>query len=207
VSSVTAVQGEAARRRLLRIDVALKALVVGLTAIGAFSGLARFEDKGFGWRLAFYPVAIMALPVAWRVLRRGQPLPVVADILITLPFLIDVVGNVLDLYSTISWWDDANHFLNWALLSAGAGLLVARLGLTPLVTGALIVGWGAVTALLWELAEYLAFIRTNEDELATAYTDTLGDMTLGTLGSVVAAVVIGLWLRRGATPRAAPGPA
>jgi hypothetical protein len=75
------------------------------------------------------------------------------------------------------------------------------------VTGALIVGWGAVTALLWELAEYLAFIRTNEDELATAYTDTLGDMTLGTLGSVVAAVVIGLWLRRGATPRAAPGPA
>ncbi len=198
-------RGDAARRRLLRLDVALKALVVGLTAIGAFSGLARFDDKGFGWRLAFYPVAVMVLPVAWRFLRRGQPFPVVADVLITLPFLIDVLGNVLDLYARISWWDDANHFLNWALLSAGVGLLVARAGLSPLVTGALIVGWGCVSALLWELGEYAAFIRTNTDELATAYTDTLGDMTLGTLGSVVAAVAVVLWLRRSrATAEAAP---
>lgn len=198
-------RGDAARRRLLRLDVALKALVVGLTAIGAFSGLARFDDKGFGWRLAFYPVAVMVLPVAWRFLRRGQPFPVVADVLITLPFLIDVLGNVLDLYARISWWDDANHFLNWALLSAGVGLLVARAGLSPLVTGALIVGWGCISALLWELGEYAAFIRTNTDELATAYTDTLGDMTLGTLGSVVAAVAVVLWLRRSrATAEAAP---
>lgn len=198
-------RGDAARRRLLRLDVALKALVVGLTAIGAFSGLARFDDKGFGWRLAFYPVAVMVLPVAWRFLRRGQPFPVVADVLITLPFLIDVLGNVLDLYARISWWDDANHFLNWALLSAGVGLLVARAGLSPLVTGALIVGWGCVSALLWELGEYAAFIRTNTDELATAYTDTLGDMTLGTLGSVVAAVAVVLWLRRSrVTAEAAP---
>ncbi len=163
MGGTAAAHDDAAHRRLVRVDVALKALVVGLTAVGAFSGLARFEDKGFGWRLLFYPVAVMVLPVAWRVLRRGQTFPVAADVLITLPFLIDVLGNVLDLYTAISWWDDANHFVNWALLSAGVGLLVARAGLSPLVTGALIVGWGSVTALLWELGEYLAFIRTNTE--------------------------------------------
>ncbi len=107
-----------------------------------------------------------------------------------------MLGNVLNLYDTIDWWDDANHFVNWLLLSAGFGVLLTRARLSPLVTGALVVGVGCVTALLWELGEYVTFIRTNEDEHATAYTDTLGDMTLGTLGSLVAATAIGLWLRR-----------
>ena len=35
-----------------------------------------------------------------------------------------------------------------------------------------------MTAILWEIGEYFAFIR-NSSELATAYTDTLGDMAAG----------------------------
>ncbi len=54
----------------------------------------------------------------------------------------------------------------------------------------------------------LQSVSHSSDELATAYTDTLGDLTLGTLGSVVAAVAVGLWMRRGgATAGAAPDPA
>jgi hypothetical protein len=41
-------------------------------------------------------------------------------------------------------------------------------------TAALAVGFGGVTAILWEFAEYFTFIR-GSPELATAYTDTLGD--------------------------------
>jgi hypothetical protein len=39
----------------------------------------------------------------------------------------------------------------------------------------LVVGFGGVTAILWEVGKYLAFIR-NSPELATAYKDMLGDM-------------------------------
>ena len=53
---------------------------------------------------------------------------------------------------------------------------------------AIAIGFGAVTAILWEFGEYFAFIR-NSPELATAYTDTLGDLALSLAGSVVAAVV------------------
>lgn len=186
------------------LDVGAKALVVGLTALGAFGGFERFEEKGFGWRLLAYPAVILVLPVVWRLVGRGRPYPYLADLLITLPFLVDVLGNVLNLYDTIDWWDDANHFVNWLLLSAGFGVLLTRARLSPLVTGALIVGIGCVTALLWELGEYVTFIRANEDEHATAYTDTLGDMTLGTLGSLVAATAIGLWMRREAVREPAP---
>ncbi len=52
----------------------------------------------------------------------------------------------------------------------------------------LAVGFGCVTAVLWEFAEYFTFIR-NSPELRTAYTDTLGDLALGLAGSVFAATL------------------
>jgi len=113
--------------------------------------------------------------------------PYVMDILVALPFLIDTAGNAADLYDTIDWWDDANHFVNWAILVAGFCQLLLRLPLGRLASAAIAIGFGAVTAILWEFGEYFAFIR-NSPELATAYTDTLGDLALGLSGSVVAAV-------------------
>jgi hypothetical protein len=78
--------------------------------------------------------------------------------------------------------------VNWGLLSLGVGQLLVRLQLPRLEMLVLIVGVGATAAILWELTEYFAFIR-HSSELDTAYTDTLGDMTLGLGGATVAAVV------------------
>ncbi|HZB85118.1 MAG TPA: hypothetical protein VE289_01005, partial [Gaiellaceae bacterium] len=124
------------------------------------------------------------------------PYPYAMDVLVVLPFLIDVAGNAADLYDTIDWWDDANHFVNWAILTAAFGQLLLRLPLERLAVGALCVGFGAVTAILWEFAEYVTFIR-DSPELEMAYTDTLGDMALGLSGSLVAALVTAVALRRG----------
>jgi hypothetical protein len=116
--------------------------------------LPQFEGKAWLGRALAYPISALIVPVAWLLVqrRRGRPVdyPYTLDILLVLPFLIDTAGNAANLYDTIDWWDDANHFVNW-------GLLVA------------------------------AF--RNSPELATAYTDTLGDLALGLAGSVVAAVV------------------
>ena len=60
---------------------------------------------------------------------------------------------------------------------------------------ALTLGFGAVTHILWEIMEYLAFIRGNPNELATAYTDTIGDLAASLTGSFTGAVLVGtvLW--------------
>jgi hypothetical protein len=170
------------------VDLSVKVALVSLLAFGAFSGLDRFAGKAFGWRLVGYSIAAGLVPAIWALRGRRQPYPYLVDTLFVLPFLIDTIGNALDLYDTIDWWDDANHFVNWALLSASVGVALLRTRLAPLVVFGLVAGFGGVTAILWELGEYFAFIR-NSPELATAYKDTLGDLTLGLSGSVLAALV------------------
>jgi hypothetical protein len=175
------------RRPVFWLNIAVKVLFVALLAFGAFSGLEQFEGKAFGWRLVFYPLAAALVPLGWWLAGRPRPYPYALDILLVSPFLVDVLGNVFDLYDAITWWDDLNHFVNWALLSLAIGQLVLRFRLPPIETFVIVVGAGAFTAIVWELGEYVTFIR-NSDELDTAYTDTLGDMLLGLTGSIVAAL-------------------
>jgi hypothetical protein len=178
-------------RLLLWLDVALKSALIGLLVVAvALPDLPQFEGKAMAARAVVYPIAVLLVPVVWWLLarRRPTPYPYALDILWTLPFLIDTAGNAADLYDRIGWWDDLNHFVNWAILVSAFGQLLLRFRLNRLTTGALAVGFGAVTAILWEFAEYVTFIR-NSPEIETAYTDTLGDLALGLSGSVVAALL------------------
>jgi hypothetical protein len=121
--------------------------------------------------------------------RAGSAPPWAAFALLMAPFTIDVTGNTLNLYDTVSWWDDANHAVNWFLLCLGAGLLLATGWVGPRWALALLIaGLGALLAIAWELAEWYTFIR-HGTELATAYTDTLGDEALGCLGAILAGLL------------------
>jgi hypothetical protein len=173
------------------LDVAVKAALVGLLALAvARPDLPQFAGKAMTGRALTYPIATLIVPVTWWLLSRSRPrdYPYALDVLLVLPFLIDVVGNAADLYDSIGWWDDANHFVNWAILVSAFGQLLIRLDLERWAAAGLAVGFGAVTAVLWEFAEYYTFIR-NSPELRTAYTDTLGDLALGLTGSVLAATL------------------
>jgi hypothetical protein len=81
-----------------------------------------------------------------------------------------------------------------------------RLPVGRLNAFALCVGFGCVTAVLWEFGEYVTFIRNNENEHRTAYTDTLGDLLLGgILGSTAAALLTVTLVWRRSSGRAASG--
>lgn len=179
--------------------VILAATVAQLAVATFVPNLDQFEGKAFLSRLIAYPLMMLIAPVAWWLANRrrtsSRAMPWSAVALIMVPFLIDVTGNTLDLYDTVWWWDDANHFVNWAFLSAGIGVMIAR---DPRVRGWLLVltvtGVGAIMAIVWELGEYYAFIRGGT-ELASAYTDTLGDEVLGTLGGLVGALAVAWTVR------------
>ena len=173
------------------------ALTVVQLAVGAFGGLEQYDGKGFGYRLAAYPLLMLLLPaVWWWRTRDAAALPWGAIALVMAPFLIDVTGNTLDLYDSIDAWDNINHFVNWMLLLWGCGLLLARADVRPrwlLVVA--ITGLGAVLAIGWELGEWYTFIRRGT-ELDGAYEDTLSDELLGTLGAFVAALIVDRTTRR-----------
>jgi hypothetical protein len=181
------------------IVAALLALTLGQLLVATFvPGLEQFEGKGFASRLIAYPVMMLVVPVVWWVRHRGRPearVPWAAFAWIMAPFLIDVTGNTLDLYDAVTWWDDANHLVNWLLLSLGAGLLLPD-GQRPAWERVLLItGLGAIMAIGWEIGEYFAFIRGGT-ELDTAYTDTLGDEVLGTLGALLAGLILARLARR-----------
>jgi hypothetical protein len=160
-------------------------------------GIDRFADKAFGARLVAYPLLMLVAPaIWWLVVRRRNPdvpTPYAAFSLIMLPFLVDVTGNSLDLYDSLVWWDDFNHYINWLLLLWGIGLLVTDDVRPDWALIGLVAGLGAVLAIGWELGEWYTFIR-HGTEINTAYQDTLGDLALGTLGALCAGFIL-LWRR------------
>ena len=174
---------------VLTIDLAIKVVTVGLLGWAILNpDLPQFQGKAFAGRAIAYPVALLIIPLGWWVFgSRTIPFPVAADILFGLPFLIDVVGNALNLYDTIEWWDDANHLVNWALQTSAVGLLLRYGEWSPTIRAALAFGYAVTTAVLWEFAEYVTFVP-NSPEAATAYADTLLDIALGMVGGLAAAV-------------------
>lgn len=178
-------------------NLLVKAAFAALMAVVVFfPDLEGFAGKAPLVRALTYPLAGLVVPIGWWLRGRRGPYPHWADGFIGLPFVVDLAGNVPDLYDRLSWWDDANHFWNWALLCIGVGLLLRR---SPRINdrwilAGLVSGFGALAIVIWEFGEYWAFIRTSS-ELDTAYTDTLGDLMLSSGGGCFAGVLLGtkLW--------------
>lgn len=177
------------------VAIGIVALTTLQLAVATFvSGIPQFEGKAFGSRLIAYPLMMLAVPAVWKILasknERVVPIDWAAIAFLWAPFLVDVSGNSADLYDSVVWWDDANHFFNWFLLGIGSGLILRHVKeLHPWVLAWMVTGLGALLAILWELAEWYTFIR-HGTELDTAYEDTLGDMALGTLGALIAGLMI-----------------
>ena len=181
-------------------NLGAKALLLALLAVAVgFPDVAGFQGKGMGARAAAYPVALLVVPAIWWLRGRRAPYPHVVDMLVALPFLIDTGGNAADLYDTITSFDDVAHFLNWAILVSGFGLVVAALPIGRLNAGALAVGFGAVTHILWELLEWVV-MKLSPADLHLTYDDTIGDLALSLAGSVAGGILTGtlLWRYRAA---------
>jgi len=174
------------------LDLLVKVALVGLLVSAlVFPDLSGIKEKAGTARLVVYPLGMVAVPLWWWVWgrRRGGRFPWTADLLVSLPWLLDLLGNRLNLFDTIAWWDDWMHFLNWLLLTAGVLLAWSRRRASRGVVVMCGIGFGLSAALLWELGEYVAFVRASP-ELVTAYTDTLGDLALGGLGSLLAGLAV-----------------
>jgi hypothetical protein len=177
------------------LNVTAKAgLVLLVLAALAYPDASHLRDKAAGLRAVGYPLFAFALPVVWLVFWRDRGFAWLADLFVTLTCFSDFLGNRLNLYDTVIWFDDFMHFANTGLLAAAVLLLTTSSGarFSALVERAL--AFGVTAALAWEIAEYFAFMQVSS-ELPDAYADTLGDLALGALGTLAAAV--GVWqLRR-----------
>ncbi|MEU0314162.1 hypothetical protein [Nocardioides sp. NPDC006273] len=171
------------------LDVAAKVLLLlSIVRVGLDPTWGNLEGKAPIARAVTYPLLAFAIPLVWLARRHQGAYPWTADLLITLVCFNDILGNRLDLYDAIVWFDDASHFFATGQLSAAAVLLTLHRGTFGQVLERA-VAVGMTIALAWEVFEYFSFVTTSS-ELQWAYRDTIGDLTLGWLGSVAAAAVI-----------------
>lgn len=180
------------------------ALVLLLVLALLYPDQGNMRDKAAGMRAVGYPLISFTVPVLWWTLWRERiSFPWLTDLLITITCFTDILGNRMDLYDTVVWFDDWMHFMNTGLLAAAFILLTLPrdVSLGRVLERAL--AFGAPAAIAWELAEFFAFIsKSSERELA--YADTLGDLALGATGAVLAAVVIHRSWRGGRLLQPAP---
>ena len=168
--------------------VGLKAALVVLLLIPALNpDWQQYEDKGMHWRVLGFPLVALVIPVLWRLAGSPPPYPYLADLLLVVVPLTDVLWNTVDAYDRLWWWDDLNHLLNSVVIASAIGLWARRYPLGPVVGFGFVLGIGMTLAVGWELAEYAAGVA-GSSELQT-YGDTVGDLGLALVGSTFAAAL------------------
>jgi hypothetical protein len=165
-----------------------------------FNDLPQYKDKAIALRVIFYPLLAFATLIIWKLLTKRRPknapYPHAIDVCLTFVVAFDLLGNTLALYDKITWWDDVMHLLlsvPWVLV---AGYWLRSKGETPLVTAGLVVAYGSTSHIIWELLEYVSFVRSNPTESLTAYRDTMGDLVLSTIGTFIGAWITKRYLMR-----------
>ncbi len=178
----------------LVLDLAVKAGVVGLSAYPVLRpGEGHFAGKAMGVRAVVYPLVMLLIPAAWLAGGRPEPYPFLADIALGLPFLVDAAGNVFDLFA-IKGFDAIPHSTGWFFLSVAFGSAVAPLITDRWIGFGLVLGFGAVVDVTWEIAEFL-LMKSGSSGLQLTYENTIQDLAMSLAGSAVGALAIAtvLW--------------
>lgn len=178
----------------LLVDLLVKAGVIGFSAYPlARPGSSHFAGKAMRVRALLYPIATILIPLAWLLAGRPSPYPVLADIALCLPFAVDAGSNVFDLFA-IHGFDVIPHSTGWLFLSIAFGLAVGPLVPERWILFGLVLGFGAVIDILWEVGEF-AMMKSGASGLQLTYENTIQDLVMSLSGAAVGAVVMAtiLW--------------
>ncbi len=116
------------------------------------------------------------------------------DVLYGVTVTVAAWSNVLDLYRSIAWWDIAVHFVATGVIATIAFLVLRRFEVVPARADrrssvVLVPTIGLAISALWEMVEWAGKTFLAPDIFVT-YQDTIGDMAVGGLGSLIAGILI-----------------
>ncbi len=170
-----------------------KISLVAMLLLGLiFPDWQQFQGKAWPARAAAYPIAALIVPIWWWARQRvGKPTghyPHLVDAFLVIPFVLDIAGNVANLFDTIDDFDDALHVLNWMFLAAAIVIALESLRLARWNRILLGTGFGATAIVIWEVVEYL-IAESGTSGLHLTYEDTISDLGLSTLGGAAGATL------------------
>ena len=171
------------------------ALVVTLLTGLLFPDIPGVAGKGWPERCVGYPLSALVVPAIWALRGRRGRYPYLGDALLVVPFVLDLLGNLVNLYDTMEQFDAILHFVNWTFLVAALVLFVAPAGLARWNLVLMGSGFGALAIVAWEGVEWIVQ-EMGTTGLQLTYDDTVGDLVLSTAGGVLGAAVAANLLAR-----------
>jgi hypothetical protein len=175
------------------LNLAIKVALVVSFAVAIGLSPDTVDGKAMGFRAPLFLAPAVIVPIVAR-RRRWEPYPHTADALLSAPFLVDTLGNLLGVYDEFPMTDDVLHALNWVLL-VGAFHAFRFRNVDDRRDAVLLgYGFGAIAIVWWEIMEW----TVSEDGIGGAgglsltYGDTIGDLLLSSTGGLIGSV-FGVW--------------
>jgi hypothetical protein len=159
--------------------------------------LPQFQDKYLALRSFTYPPLMLVVPILWHLFGNSRPYPHLFDTMVMLPFVLDMSANALNLYNSLAGVDWYAHLLITAIAVTAFGMALVTLPVGRLAAAALTIGFGSTVHTVWEIAEYW-MMRMGALGLDLTYENTISDLTMGLLGTVIGTVltITILWRKR-----------
>jgi hypothetical protein len=160
----------------------------GVRVLGVLSIVVAFV----GWSAV--DVAVFALGLLGLVIPRFLGIRPALDAAFGITVLVAAWSALLNLYESIEYWDILIHFTLNALVAAVFYVLAVRCDVVPdphaytvrlrsVVT--LTTVFGLAAGVIWELVEWVGHTYIDAT-IFVGYTDTIGDLAAGGLGSLLA---------------------
>jgi hypothetical protein len=146
------------------------------------------------WHGGLVGCALFLLVLGGTLVPRAITAPTGLDVAYCVTLLFAAWAAQLQWYAAVDWLDVVVHAVATGLIAVMALFALVRWRLITTPDRAsdqivLVAGLGAMAAVLWELGEWAGHTFL-EPDIFVGYADTIGDLTAGLVGSVVAAVVL-----------------
>lgn len=177
------------------LNYLVKVLLIGSFAVAILIPPDVIEGKAIPFRAPLFLAPAVLIPILARV-RAWQPYPHTADLFLSLPFLVDTLGNLLGFYDEWTVTDDILHLANWVFLVIAYHAFRFRNVFDRRNAVFLGYGVGAIAIVWWEIMEWVV----SEDGIGGAgglsltYGDTIGDLFLSSTGGLIGSVLAVAWL-------------
>ena len=147
------------------------------------------------WWSGSVATALFLLVLGGTMVPRAIGAPAVLDVAYCSTILFAAWAAQLDWYVAVSWLDVVVHAVATGLIAVMSVRALQAWGVVGRrrsrgETALLVLGLGAVLAVLWEVGEW-AGNAWFDRRIQVGYADTMGDLAAGLAGSAVAAVVVG----------------
>jgi len=182
------------------MNIVIKVVLIVSFAIAIFVTPDVVAGKNMGARAPLFLAPAVIVPIIGRV-RRWSPYPHLADALLSIPFLLDTLGNLLGFYNDYGSTDDVLHFVNWVFLVMAFHAFRYRKIHDHRDAIFLGYGFGAIAIIVCEAFEWLIsdagpFAGDVPDALSLTYGDTVGDLVISSTGGLVGSLIGRYWIGR-----------